>query len=132
AQSARRRARAPAGTGAIRRGKRRYSAEEPMSARDSLLSTMLVRLYPRDFRDRYGESIAAFHRDRIREAHAQSASAMLAWARIISDAISTALLEHIRAARTPLPVARSPQPSTRHPEPVQSLIQDLRYAIRTL
>jgi hypothetical protein len=50
----------------------------------------LIRLYPREFRERYGRAMLAFHRERMREGGAT-------WPRIVSDHLTSAVAEHVRS-----------------------------------
>ena len=65
----------------------------------------LLRLYPRAFRERYGDAMVAFHRERVREG--------AAWpVRVIADHVTSAIAEHVRA--------------------LSPIAQDVKYAIRGL
>jgi putative ABC transport system permease protein len=69
------------------------------------LIRFLLRLYPRAFRERYGDAMVAFHRDRVREG--------AAWpVRVVGDHVTSAVAEHFRA--------------------MSSIPQDVKYALRGL
>jgi putative ABC transport system permease protein len=53
------------------------------------LIRLLIRLYPRDFRERYGESLIAFHRERVQRA------TPLAWIPITADHVVSAARERL-------------------------------------
>jgi predicted permease len=78
----------------------------------------LIRLYPREFRERYGLAMLAFHRDRVREGGAT-------WPRILSDHVTSAVAEHVRSLS-----------ERRHLHTVEGsspmLGQDIRFALRGL
>ena len=80
---------------------------------------LLLRLYPAEFRERYGRAMADFHRDRIAMARATGESSAMLWLRTILDVVSSAAAEHARSAIPREPVMRT-------------LSQDLGYAIRGL
>jgi putative ABC transport system permease protein len=55
------------------------------------LIDLLLRLYPGDFRDRYGKEMRDFHQRRVRD--------NAAWPRIVGDHIRSALAEQLQSAR---------------------------------
>ena len=59
--------------------------------RSDRLIRALIRLYPQEFRERYGPAMLAFHGERVREG--------AAWHRIVSDHLASAIAEHVRATR---------------------------------
>jgi predicted permease len=77
----------------------------------------LIRLYPAEFRQRYGPAMLAFHRERVREG--------AAWPRIVADHLASASAERLRALRQPLR-------SDPNESPTPMLGQDIRYALRSL
>jgi putative ABC transport system permease protein len=81
--------------------------------------SVLLRLYPADFRDRYGRQMADFHRDRIREAKHERRSTVPLWFRAIVDVAISAGAEHLQTVIPGEPVIRT----IRH---------DLAYAVRGL
>ena len=78
----------------------------------------LIRLYPREFRERYGRGMLAFHRDRVREGG-------VTWPRIIADHLASAVAEHVRSASERRPVDFN-EGST------PMVGQDIRFALRAL
>src|SRR5688572_11903388 len=64
----------------------------------------LLRLYPARFRERFGESMIAFHRERVRDGIRPRG-----WVRIVLDHLAVAVAEHARGwvngARHALPAA---------------------------
>jgi predicted permease len=78
----------------------------------------LIRLYPERFRQRYGNAMLAFHRERAREG-------LGAWYRVTWDHLTSAGAEHLRELRQPSRV-----------EPIGSssrmMSQDVRFALRSL
>ena len=81
----------------------------------------LIRLYPREFRERYGRAMLAFHRERVREGGAT-------WPRIVSDHLTSAVAEHVRSLseRRRVRVNEVTEDST------PMLGQDIRFALRAL
>ena len=71
---------------------------------DRLIRSLLW-LYPRAFRERYGDAMIAFHHERVREGAVWPLS-------VIADHVSSAISEHFRA--------------------MSSMPQDVRYALRGL
>jgi len=57
-----------------------------MTAGDRLYR-LLLRLYPREFRESYGRAMLDFHRDRIRAARAGGESLALLWLTTVADAL---------------------------------------------
>jgi predicted permease len=78
----------------------------------------LIRLYPAEFRERYGAAMLAFHRERMAEGR-------VPWPRIVTDHLASAASEHVRAARR-RPAVDLDGSST------PMLGQDIRYALRGL
>jgi putative ABC transport system permease protein len=56
------------------------------------LIDVLIRLYPREFRARFGRDMRDFHEQRVRERRA-------AWPRIVADHVASAAVEQARAVR---------------------------------
>jgi predicted permease len=79
---------------------------------------MLMRLLPRDFRERYGPAMRDFHRDRLDEARRAGESVALMWLRVVGDLLGTAIIERLR--RGPTPTSTS------------TVMQDISYALRGL
>jgi putative ABC transport system permease protein len=96
---------------------------ERRRARAERIYERLVRLFPADFRDRFGLQLLDLFRDQHRAARAQGRLALVAfWARIIGDAFISATAE--RARRRPLFQVQEGL--------VQGWPQDIRHAVRTL
>jgi len=66
-------------------------------SRVPLILRLLVRLYPPEFRDLYGESMLSFQRQRLAEASRLGESRWRVWRRAVVDIVVTAALEWIRA-----------------------------------
>ena len=77
----------------------------------------LIRLYPARFRERYGQAMVAFHRERVREGE-------VAWYRVVWDHLTSAIAEHVREWRRPYVEV--------HTSSRAMLGQDIRFAFRTL
>ena len=86
----------------------------------SAIIRVLLRLYPKPFRERYAREMIAFHDERARHGiHLRS------WPRIIADHLTSAMSEHLRIARVE---QFSPTGGTN----MGTIAQDLRYALRAL
>jgi putative ABC transport system permease protein len=114
----------------------RDGAGEERKKKDSAaLLGMLLGLQPRRFRERYGEEMTAFQRERIREARSRgSVAAIRAWLRVLADVVATAATEHRDAIARREPRADGREHTTeRGPRAMMSsTIHDLRYAARGL
>jgi putative ABC transport system permease protein len=95
-----------------------------------------MRLYPRDFRERFlDEMVEFFNARRIEQRYRYGARGSLRlWLHLIADVAINAPLQHMRAIGSgtarDLPWATPEYPRERHP--VDMLKQDIRYALRTL
>ncbi|HEX7123911.1 MAG TPA: ABC transporter permease, partial [Gemmatimonadaceae bacterium] len=103
---------------------------------------VLLRAYPRDFRDEFGDAMVEFHRDRL--AHARRTAGVpgvaRVWARVVTDLLRNALparAESIRRRIRKLAderVARRAAPSlmyrTKEELMLASITQDVRFALR--
>jgi len=87
-----------------------------MTAADRLYR-LLLRLYPRDFRDSYGRAMLDFHRDRVRAARTAGESLALLWLATIADVLVSAAGEWLR-------------PFISGDSMLDTIGQDLRYAVR--
>ncbi|NJD19879.1 MAG: hypothetical protein FIA95_11445, partial [Gemmatimonadetes bacterium] len=94
------------------------------------LFRLALRALPRAFRDRYGEELLAFHRDRLREAGGSLWAPVTVWASAIRDLAQGALLERAREARKRLGGSRPSSPGAG--VAFDLLLQDLRFALRGL
>jgi predicted permease len=97
---------------------------------------LLLRLYPRSFRDRFGQEMVDFHRDRLRAEYARGWRGVVAvWLGALLDAAATAPLERADAFTRWIDARRhvTRAPTTHHledDEMLWSLRQDVRYALR--
>ena len=120
-------------------------------ARAELVYELLLRLYPREFRDRFGLQLLDLFRDKHRAASARGRLALVPfWLRIVADAIVSALSErlaqrpvfHAERGRNgasgnalaqcrPLGGAHGSPPFNQG-GPMHGWRQDVRYALRTM
>jgi putative ABC transport system permease protein len=92
----------------------------PPAARAERAYRLLLRLFPADFRDRFGADLAETFRDAHRAAAARGRLPLAAfWIRILSDALRSAVAERRRARRRGVRGA-----------PMSGVWQDVRYALR--
>jgi putative ABC transport system permease protein len=66
-------------------------------SRGERFSELLLRLYPAEFRERYGRAMRDFQRDRLLLAERNDESTTVLWLRMIVDAVGSAIAEHARA-----------------------------------
>jgi putative ABC transport system permease protein len=92
----------------------------------------LLSLYPESFRDRYGDEMLAFHRDRWHEERARGGSGARAWLRAIFDIVSTAPLEHASTRLRARARLRQLDHHRHEGRMLSSIGQDLQYALRGL
>ena len=114
------------------------SPQERYSVGDRVYQ-LILRLYPREFRDRFGADMTDFFRDRRREA-AQRRGALgsaSAWATGLADVVAGASLEHMDSAARRLAAARDASIDTtelsldvRHEKMLSTFMADVRYALR--
>ena len=78
----------------------------------------LIRLYPAEFRGRYGRAMLAFHRER-------SAEGKVGWGAIVADHLTSAAAEHLRVLRRPRAVDSDGSS-------LSMIGQDIRFALRSL
>jgi putative ABC transport system permease protein len=90
-----------------------------MSDRDDRLYRTLLRLYPADFRARYGRAMRDFHRDRCAVVRSNGESIALLWLRTIADVVTSAAAEHMHSFLS-------------GDATMDTLFQDLAYAMRGL
>jgi putative ABC transport system permease protein len=96
----------------------------------------LLHLYPRSFRDRFMEEMLDFFRARRDEQRHRFGARGLArlWLHLVADIAINAPLQHVRALRSTsareVPWASPDYPQETHP--MDTLRQDIRYALRTL
>src|SRR5687768_12347539 len=82
-----------------------------------LLIRALIRLYPAEFRRRYGAAMLDFHHERARHA------SLVDWIRIVADHLLGAAAEHVRSSAA----ARSTSSVS-----VSTLVHDSRHSMRAL
>ena len=89
----------------------------------------LMHLYPRDFREQYGDEMLDLFRDRWNDEHSRSRmrGTLRMWSRTLVDVSTTALHEHIAARR-----ARRALPNPHRDPMLQAFAQDLKFAGRML
>lgn len=97
---------------------------------------LLLRLYPRAFRERFLDEMLEFFRARNTEQrHRMGARGVVRlWLHLVADVALTAPAQHVRALRASsareLPWATPEYPEDTHH--MDTLLQDVRYALRTL
>jgi putative ABC transport system permease protein len=96
----------------------------------------MLRMFPRQFRDEFGDEMVAFYRARRTELRHRDglAGSVRLWAHLLADAAISAIAEHWRAVRRARPESVS-WASPDYPQetrPMQTLAQDLRYGLRSL
>ncbi len=93
---------------------------------------MLLHVYPRDFRLRYGESMVEFYRDRWR-AEGHIGTTQQIWREIVLDVVRTAATERLLSVTTRRRNSGrhlSSSPFTAQEDSMGTFVQDLRYALR--
>ncbi|HEV8498350.1 MAG TPA: ABC transporter permease [Gemmatimonadaceae bacterium] len=90
-----------------------------MTDRDDRLYRALLRLYPADFRARYGRAMRDFHRDRFAVARSSGESIALLWLRTFADVAVSATAEHMHSFFSGDAV-------------METIVQDLAYSTRSL
>jgi putative ABC transport system permease protein len=98
---------------------------------------LLLRLYPRSFRNRFEHEMVEFFRARRNEQrHRRGAwGALRLWTHLVTDVVTSAPREYARAAATEATTRSLPFASPDYPpetQPMDTLRQDIRYALRTL
>jgi putative ABC transport system permease protein len=83
------------------------------------LYELMLRLYPREFRTKYGRAMTDFHCDRVDAARSAGESVTLLWLRTIADIVTSAAAEHLQSIFPSEPV-------------METIAQDLGYAARGL
>jgi predicted permease len=118
-----------------------YRRPKPRNLSERLYRALL-HVYPRDFRDEFGDAMMEFHRDRL--AHARREAALLGtarvWVHVAADLLRNALparVESIRRRirkhadeRAALRATPSLMHVTKEDLMLSSVIQDLRFALR--
>ena len=104
------------------------------------LVDLVLRLYPRTFRDRFGDEVRSFANERAREPRYSGARGRVRlWFHLLGDGVTGSVREHANAVRgkhardaTP-PLSSSLLPDADRPEETMAtLLHDARYALRTL
>jgi putative ABC transport system permease protein len=90
-----------------------------MTSRDERIFRFLLRLYPAEFRARYGRAMLDFHRDRLLAARQAHESITLLRLRTTLDALCSATAEHLHTI-------------TRDDAVLQTIVHDFGYAVRGL
>ncbi len=101
-----------------------------MTQRDERVFALLLHLYPRAFRERYGEAMLEFYRDQRRAAVRGGASPWRAFVASAANLAFTAGLERLSSLRG----RRRGHASTDRPElpMLETVVQDIRYSWRGL
>jgi putative ABC transport system permease protein len=90
-----------------------------MMSRAQIWYRTLLRLYPAEFRARYGRAITDFHRDRVAAARAGGEPNWLLWTRLTLDVLASAAAEHAHSI-------------TRDEAVIPTILHDCAYAARGL
>ena len=93
---------------------------------------ILLRAYPRAFRDRYARDMLDFYRERIADAERGAAGVARVWWQLLPDMLASAMAERLAWLHDETDRATSIDRhySTRREHPMSILHQDVRYAIR--
>ncbi|HEX7938178.1 MAG TPA: ABC transporter permease, partial [Gemmatimonadaceae bacterium] len=97
----------------------------------------LLHIYPRAFRDRFADEMVDFYRARRQEQHQRGAIGIRLWAHLLVDVAVSAPAQHFRAimdAKAPVEreIAWSAPGYPPEVRPMETLLQDVRFAVRTL
>ena len=118
-----------------------YPRTKPRDLSERLYRALL-RAYPRDFRDEFGDAMVEFHRDRLAHARREGglAGAARVWAHVAADLLRNALPARVESLRRRIRkraderAALRETPSlkyvTREDLMLSSVIQDIRFALR--
>jgi predicted permease len=87
----------------------------------------LMRLYPREFREQYGDDMLDYFRDRLRDERARGSSIARFWVRALFDLVANALHERLAPRRT-----RQTHPTPHGDSMLQALLHDLSFSGRML
>ena len=102
-------------------------------SRVPLVLRLLVRLYPPEFRDQYGESMLSFHRQRLADAARSGESRRRVWRRAVVDLVATAALEWTRVISARRGGSNTYKATPRSVEDRMSIIgQELVQSVRSL
>ncbi len=103
-------------------------------SRNSFLSRLypwLLKLYPAEFRKRYGSEMHLVFEDRARDASRRRLATLGLLTSELRDIFTTALKEHV-SARAQIRRRASGHDQEGRNNMIDGLLQDFRYAIRTL
>lgn len=105
-----------------------------MTARASRAYRALLRLYPREFRQRFADDMADLFDDQLAAARARGRWAPVAlWLRVVTSLVHTSLLEHRDAILDRPALSPVVSPRRHRPDPMlTSLSHDVRLALRML
>ncbi|MEP7382072.1 MAG: ABC transporter permease [Gemmatimonadota bacterium] len=100
----------------------------PPSWSERVYAVLIQLLCPPSFRDRFGQEMGDFFRDRLHDERARRGRTgdLVIWARALPDLVSTALREHAAAFVNPLPTPPSPPSDSMS----SRLFSDARFALR--
>jgi putative ABC transport system permease protein len=119
-----------------------YHRTTPRTASERVYRALL-RVYPRDFRDEFGDAMVEFHRDRLAHARREGTLGVArVWARVLADVARNAvparldsLRRRIRRHTDERDALRETPSLTRFQREdfmLASILQDIRYALRTM
>ena len=97
---------------------------------------LVLRCYPRGFRDEFGDAMVEFFRDRLADARAHGRAGIVeAWISTLRDCAVQAIPAHVDGVRRAVRRALSPRPravvaARRKDWMLSSIVQDLRYGLR--
>jgi putative ABC transport system permease protein len=102
-----------------------YPRTKPRNASERVYRALL-RAYPRNFRDEFGDAMVQFHRDRLADARSGSPllGAARVWAHVAADLLRNAIPARIDALR------HHSRKLDKEDLMLSSFIQDIRYALR--
>src|SRR5689334_13548451 len=84
----------------------------------------LIRVFPRDFRDQFGQDMCELFTDQLRSARRAGTLAVLRlWLRTVPSLVHAAAMEH---RHQPFPVP------SRRDSVIETFVSDLRFAVRKL
>jgi putative ABC transport system permease protein len=88
------------------------------------LYALALRLYPRDFRERYARAMTDFQRERVRDARASGQTPLIIWLRALGDVVLSALAERLAEP--------APKPRSTEEHKMRAIPADVGYALRGL
>ncbi|MFN2564861.1 MAG: ABC transporter permease, partial [Gemmatimonadaceae bacterium] len=120
-----------------------YGRFKPRTASERVYRALL-RVYPRDFRDEFGDAMLDFHRDRLSHARREGASLGVArvWTRVITDLARNAVPARVDSLRRRIRKHADERDALRQTASLThfqredfmlaSILQDIRYALRNM